>query len=1306
MKGLLKILESFDGNAAMQELIRNLWREYPGLYNEKYSRDPEKWLRNIFSSLIDFGVAVGQDNKIEGNRSFAFGQGLNPTSYREILLGSYNLISELYDFENWDPADLLVSVGNGTDKYHRSSALNLYKCGLFELFNAIRLGAYNRRNKLGVVITPDDGSVQFLPNKLELFFEGLWHELALKEDFHNPVSIFSGSTDFAYITTGQTLTIKDQQLYYAEQIGHGFFRGNNIRFAEDENEPGSMIWVLSLADSVDHSAVVGIVNEAITENIFSFRTGGILKNTEELIFENGKEYFLSNADPGKMDLLANIGELAVGQVKKYIGTANADGLLIEIDRGEEIIEADLTVEQVSDVVKSILGNNHESYLIENTNNVSETIQSSWTVIPFNEQVGEFKAVVMVRNKSLNTIKTLMNILSFDYSDAVKVVQQNPMLTDANITLTVGVDAGTSILYATVAGMTTDAKRIHLCFERCVLSQRTESLNTNIDITLSIAAAMTSYLNMTAEVVATFDLEGILSTYFQIKSEIVMDFSLEATASYYKNHGVAFDSAFGMSVNPSFYRNLLSTLNLKAGIDANLSWLQRFVASSSMNLGLNSTLSGLLASDFTLSDLFPRPVAIVNTEINTFIDGTPITIAAIDTVNHTVTLSWLPNYSTLETPISGREWIVGKGKSVSDLYLEPNVYGQDQAYLKILSGNLSTKTLTYVPAVTRFIELLTVGARVYLYNLFNSGLEYNEGRSTPIIQSVAGTYYSVMTGTGAVWKHSDGTYRFALNGNDGTTWKVGLWSSSNLLDWTFLSAVPLLSPVAGTWFANGIQVSSILPYGGGYIAYCWGMVAGGMNNIGWFKFDENMGNVTYSPARILNYTTPNGFYNPNVIWFKNEFKMLVTARMGEEVIVVTTPWEAWECYSPTMEGPFTKRAAILNTTSSSIRDLHTCFRSSHSSIFSQFVLNGKLCAWIDGTSMWDFASNRGEREMGLMAYDESDSTWKDLQIGIIAAGYQFAQTIWNLPSGHLGGIPTMIKKDGKLFIFLSSTQISNSYQTVLFTKTMSLNSIELPIEIGVPARVQINTVAPTISADLTLPSNSTLKTSLVSVWEMDDVSGSTLTDSAGPNPATVQTGLILNQTGLINKAARTNATTLAGYATIANGAGTNPNTGNYSFNTWVKWTWGAGLSGLIGGIYVRGSYNAAGALEVIMRGGGGAVYLNGFYFRLKNNLYTNDIGPSVNKTSIVGDGNWHMLTLTIDRSAATMGRAFLDSVQVGTLATITVDANPTAVAEMFRFTASYPIRGLMDQTAIWGKALTQTEIDALYASGAGLAYTSW
>lgn len=163
----------------MRALIDALWREYYALYGEKYDNDPEKWKLNSFSPDIDFGQAIGQDHLIEGNRSIAIGQGLNTKSFMEFLLGSYSLVAENQDPDNWIATDRLLAVGNGTDDENRSLAIEIFKSGLVKYFNAIKLSAYEHGDEV-----PADGILQFLDKKLELSFEGQWHELVLKDHDH------------------------------------------------------------------------------------------------------------------------------------------------------------------------------------------------------------------------------------------------------------------------------------------------------------------------------------------------------------------------------------------------------------------------------------------------------------------------------------------------------------------------------------------------------------------------------------------------------------------------------------------------------------------------------------------------------------------------------------------------------------------------------------------------------------------------------------------------------------------------------------------------------------------------------------------------------------------------------------------------------------------------------------------------------------------------------------------------------------------------------------------------------------------
>ncbi|MDP3642030.1 MAG: hypothetical protein Q8S54_02440 [Bacteroidota bacterium] len=172
MRGLRQ-LKAMWRDPNMKELIDSLWREYPGLYNEKYDRNLEKWLLNIFGEDIEFAQAIGQDNFLEGNRSVAVGQGLNTKSFFELVLGSYAKIAKNQDAELWILTDRLLALGNGTDADTRSNALEVFKSGLLKLFNALVVGKYEHENEV-----PEDGTLQFTVEKwLELYANGKWNSV-------------------------------------------------------------------------------------------------------------------------------------------------------------------------------------------------------------------------------------------------------------------------------------------------------------------------------------------------------------------------------------------------------------------------------------------------------------------------------------------------------------------------------------------------------------------------------------------------------------------------------------------------------------------------------------------------------------------------------------------------------------------------------------------------------------------------------------------------------------------------------------------------------------------------------------------------------------------------------------------------------------------------------------------------------------------------------------------------------------------------------------------------------------------------
>jgi len=159
MKGIRQLKSGF-ADPRMKELIDTLWREYYGLYVEKYNRDPEKWLLNQFSEDIDFGQALGMDHIVQGDQSLAMGIGQITTAFREVIMGSYATTDGFANPDEWKAIDRLITVGKGINQETREDALIIFKSGLIRLFNALEIGKYEHGE-----VQPTDGTLQFTPEK-------------------------------------------------------------------------------------------------------------------------------------------------------------------------------------------------------------------------------------------------------------------------------------------------------------------------------------------------------------------------------------------------------------------------------------------------------------------------------------------------------------------------------------------------------------------------------------------------------------------------------------------------------------------------------------------------------------------------------------------------------------------------------------------------------------------------------------------------------------------------------------------------------------------------------------------------------------------------------------------------------------------------------------------------------------------------------------------------------------------------------------------------------------------------------------
>jgi uncharacterized protein (TIGR02145 family) len=365
-----QLARMFEGNPNMQKVIWSLWREYYGLYLEKYKKKPEyddegnlvdPWLLNKISDDISYALALGQDNDMNGNRSFALGQGLVTKSFMEIVLGAYNLIPEGQNAEEWIPTDLLLTLGNGPDKDHRSNVFEIFKNGFFKFLSSIKIGA---APELAEGETRENGTLQWTPeNGLEEWDTDHWKSVvsnttiiddrdSITNIIENHVYYETTTQEFIIYINNNWVSLDQQpETIYPESENqtangkhtHKFNAGklvtqptHSFTFGTCIKRNGSGAWIPSKANTRQNAGTVGIVSEVIDSDHFRYITGGLLPGN----FVDGAYYWLSTTTAGAIFIQSDPEVWEIGNVREFIGTGTANGLEIEIDLGDEITEFD------------------------------------------------------------------------------------------------------------------------------------------------------------------------------------------------------------------------------------------------------------------------------------------------------------------------------------------------------------------------------------------------------------------------------------------------------------------------------------------------------------------------------------------------------------------------------------------------------------------------------------------------------------------------------------------------------------------------------------------------------------------------------------------------------------------------------------------------------------------------------------------------------------------------------------------------------------------------------------------------------
>ena len=193
----------------------------------------------------------------------------------------------------------------------------------------------------------------------------------------------------------------------------------------------------------------------------------------------------------------------------------------------------------------------------------------------------------------------------------------------------------------------------------------------------------------------------------------------------------------------------------------------------------------------------------------------------------------------------------------------------------------------------------------------------------------------------------------------------------------------------------------------------------------------------------------------------------------------------------------------------------------------------------------------------------------------------------------------------------------------------------------------------------------------------------VTDSAGNNNGT----LVGNPTRSGGQVG--NGLTLNGindYVEVPNSAALNFGTGDFSISTWVKTTDNSGVD-----VILDKRTEASGPT----RGYVLYTYNGRLSLQLADGSITNyETGP------VIADGQWHQVTVTIDRDNPTGGVWYIDGVQFGTF-------NPTG--RQGNLTNPQPLRigrrsdsgnggfftGSLDEVQLFSRSLTVAEVLALY-----------
>lgn len=214
----------------------------------------------------------------------------------------------------------------------------------------------------------------------------------------------------------------------------------------------------------------------------------------------------------------------------------------------------------------------------------------------------------------------------------------------------------------------------------------------------------------------------------------------------------------------------------------------------------------------------------------------------------------------------------------------------------------------------------------------------------------------------------------------------------------------------------------------------------------------------------------------------------------------------------------------------------------------------------------------------------------------------------------------------------------------------------------------------------------LKTDLVSYYSFDvDAS-----DDHGSNDGTVS-GATHTSSGKLDDAYDFDGTN--DYISLGNPSNLSFSSSDaFSISVWFK----SGSNTYLPIIW-KGYYSYAGDTKYME--------INSSYADNKVNVFVRHDynSKSLTSSSTYNDSSWHHLVVTYDNGSMEL---FIDGSSEGTVSSVDYQSTTQNWEIGRRNAGSQYSDNIIDELAIWSRAITSSEVSEIYNSGSGLAYTSW